>query len=251
MTALRDRVVLVTRSAERVEELASRLRERGAVPLPAPAIRIEALPEGSALDTAIRDAAMRGFVWVVFTSGAGVTAWFERASDLGFDARDLNARVAAVGTGTAAALGDHGVEPDLVPPSFTTEALGEAFPEGSGKVLLPRADIATPDLEDALRARGWDVVRVDAYRSRPERSLPEAARRALEEARVDAVTFTSRSTVEGFLSLAGVPEGVAVVCIGPVTAEAAREHGLEVDAVADPHTLDGVVEALERVFEAG
>lgn len=245
---LEGKVVLITRSPERVAELADRLRERGALPLEAPAIRIEAVPRGAQLETAIRDAAMRAYVWVVFTSGNGVDAWFARASELGFDARDLNARVAAVGAGTSGALRAHGVEPDLVPATYTTEALGEEFPEGGGKVLLPRADIAPAALEEVLRAKGWEPVRVDAYRSLPAVELPVAVRQALEDGRVDAVTFTSASTVEGFVALAGPVAGPAVVCIGPVTEEAARRAGLEVSAVAAPHTLDGLVDAVEEAL---
>lgn len=251
MTALEGRTVVVTRSQDRVEDLAALLRKRGAVPLPAPAIRIEPVPGGGPLDEAIRDAAMRGYAWVAFTSAAGVEAWFARAAELGFDARGLNARVAAVGSGTAERLREHGVEPELVPPEFTTAALAETFPEGSGRVLLPRADIAGPELEDSLREKGWRVTRVDAYRSIPADHLPEAVASALEVGRVDAVTFTSRSTVEGFTSLAELPETVVVACIGPVTAEAAREAGLRVDAVANPHTLEGLVEALEHSFASG
>lgn len=92
---------------------------------------------------------------------------------------------------------------------------------------------------------------MDAYRSLPERSLPEEAAEALREGRVDAVVFTSRSTVEGFVGMAGGAGGAAVVCIGPVTAVAAREAGLEVAAVAEPHTLEGVVAALERLLDGG
>lgn len=251
MSALEGRTVVVTRSADRVEDLAALLRERGAVPVPAPAIRIEAVPAGGPLDEAIADAAMRGYAWAVFTSAAGVDAWFARAAELGVDARGLGAKVAAVGSGTAERLRDHGVEPELVPPEFTTASLAETFPEGAGKVLLPRADIATSELEEALRAKGWGVTRVDAYRNVPADRLPEAVDAALAEGRVDAVTFTSRSTVEGFAALAAMPEGVVVACIGPVTADAARAAGLRVDAVASPHTLEGLVEALEAALASG
>ncbi|HEX6263562.1 MAG TPA: uroporphyrinogen-III synthase [Actinomycetota bacterium] len=248
MTALEGRTVVVTRSADRVEELAALLRERGAVPLPAPAIRIEPVPEGGPLDEAITDVAMRGYAWVVFTSGAGVDAWFARAAELGVDARALNAKVAAVGSGTSERLRDHGIESELVPPEFTTASLAETFPEGREKVLLARADIATPELEESLRGKGWQVTRVDAYRTIPADELPEAVAQALGEGRVDAVTFTSRSTVQGFTALAEIADGPLVACIGPVTADAARAAGLRVDAVASPHTLEGLVEALERAF---
>jgi uroporphyrinogen-III synthase len=81
------------------------------------------------------------------------------------------------------------------------------------------------------------------------RSLPPEARRALREGKVDAVTFTSASTVRGFVrALGAVKCNPTVVCIGPVTAREARAHGFRVSAVAKPHTLQGLVAALERVF---
>jgi len=245
---LEGKVVLVTRARDRAGELSERLRARGAIALEAPAIRIEPVPEGGLLDEAIRDTAMRGHAWVAFTSAAGVEAWFDRARVLGYEARDLNARVAAVGRGTAESLLAHGARADLVPPTFTTEALGEVFPEGGGTVLLPRADIAPEELEEALTAKGWEPVPVDAYRSIPERSMPPEASEALAGGRVDAITFTSASTVAGFVQMAGVVRGPVVVCIGPVTARGAAAAGLEVAGVADPHTLDGLADAVERAL---
>lgn len=219
------------------------------MPIEAPAIRIGRARPGGRFDTAIRDTAMGGYVWVLFTSAVGVEAWFERAAGLGFDARGLRAHVAAVGSMTAEALRGRGIVADLVPQTFTTAALGRAFPRGSGKVLLPRADIAPPELQDALLRKGWTVVRVDAYRTRPVRALPSAARRALQAGEVDAVAFTSASTVEGFVRVAGVVKGPRVVCIGPVTARAARAAGFAVHAVARPHTIEGLVEGLERALK--
>lgn len=244
---LRGRVVLVTRSRERAGELSALLRDRGAVPLEAPAIRIEPVAEGGPLDRAVEDAARGAFEWIVFTSAEGVEAWFKRAAALG--ASPPRGRIASVGSGTAAALEARGAPADLVPRTYTTAALGTELPAGTGRVLLPRADIAPSGLEEALRDRGWTPVRVDAYRSRPERSLPPEASRALRDGSVDAVVFTSRSTVEGFVGMAGGAGNAAVICIGPVTAEAAREAGLRVAAVAEPHTLEGVVTALERVLD--
>jgi uroporphyrinogen-III synthase len=118
-------------------------------------------------------------------------------------------------------------------------------------VLCARADIAPEGLEEALTAKGWTPTRVDAYRTRMPRSLPREAREALRDGRVDAVTFTSASTVRGFVGALGPVRGTPkVVCIGPVTAREARARGLSVAAVAKPHTMEGVVDALERVFTA-
>jgi uroporphyrinogen-III synthase len=243
---LTGRVVVVTRPAGQGRSLADRLRSLGAEAIEAPAIELQGAEHPAHLDRAVAEAAGGEFDWIVFTSAAGVRAWFERAEGLG--AERPPALVAAVGDATAEALRGGGIEPDLVPDPFTTEALGRRFPRGRGRVLLPRADLASTDLEDALREKGWMPVRLDAYRVRPAEALPPEAEDALRRGRVDAITFTSPSTVEGFVRLAGAISGPAVVCIGPVTAAAARRSGLSVAAVADQHTEDGLVDALVRVL---
>ncbi|HWW54112.1 MAG TPA: uroporphyrinogen-III synthase, partial [Acidimicrobiales bacterium] len=161
------------------------------------------------------------------------------------DARDFGAaKVAAVGPGTAEALARSGVVADLVPEEAVAESLVSAMGAGPGRVLLPRAAAGRPSLPDGLRAAGWDVDVVEAYRT-VAAQVPEAALEAV--ARADAITFTSSSTVTNFVAAIGdrleyIPP--VVVCIGPVTARTAADAGLVVSAVAAEHTLDGLVAAL-------
>jgi uroporphyrinogen III methyltransferase/synthase len=244
---LAGKVILLTRPEERGRSLAELLRERGAIPVEAPTIRIQPSP-GPALERAVAAAAEGEYEWVVFTSPATVEAWMERAARLGLDPGAVRARVAAVGAATEAELRAHGIAADLVPASYTTEALGRSFPRGSGAVLLPRADVAPPELEEAIAGKGWTPVRVEAYRTRRVTALPAEAREALRDGRVDAVTFTSASTVDGFVRAEGVVRGPRVVCIGPVTARAARDAGFSVHAVARPHTVEGLLEACARAL---
>jgi uroporphyrinogen-III synthase len=126
------------------------------------------------------------------------------------------------------------------------ESLVEAFPDPPrdrpGRVLLARAAVARDVLPAGLRARGWEVDVVEAYRTVAAPIDP--ARRA-ELARADIVTFTSSSTVTRFLEAAGresVPPVVAA--IGPITAATARRHGLQVDIEAEVHSIDGLVDAI-------
>ena len=245
MKSLQDKVVLVTRPADRTDRLVRTLAERGAVPLVAPAI--ELLPARAApIDEALRELRAGEFAWIVLTSPATVDELAARIRG----APRFPARVAAVGEGTADAFRRwSGSPPDLSPRTFTTAALARAFPRGSGRVLCARADVAPAGLEDALAAKGWTPLRVTAYRTRLVRSLPKQAREALRSGRVDAVTFTSASTVRGFVGavehVRGAPK---VICIGPVTAREARDHGLIVHAVARPHTVDGLVAGVERAL---
>ena len=251
--SLAGRRVLVTRPPDEAAELSARLRARGAEPIEAPTIEIRPV-EGEALDrldAAARDLAEGRFAWVVFTSARAVDAVLGRLAAQGYGPFPsvVRASRAAIGEATAARLRDAGIEPDLVPGAFTTQGLAEAFPAGNGRVLTPRADVAPEGLEAALAAKGWDPLRVDAYRTIVPDALPPAAQRALGSGEVDAIAFTSASTVRGFVRLAAVPQRTAVVCIGPVTAAECEANGIAVAAVADPHTVDGLVLALERHFE--
>ena len=244
MKPLAGRTVLVTRPRPEADELARRLERRGATAIVAPAIELAPL-RSAALTRALRELAEGAFSWVTLTSPRTVDVLAQHLTP-----RQLRADVAAVGDGTAEAFRRwSGREADLVPKAFTTEALGRAFPRGNGRVLTPRADVAPEGLEDALVRKGWTPTRVDAYRTRMPRFLPAEARTALRSGAVDAVTFTSASTVRGFVRALGVVKGnPRVVCIGPVTAREAREHGLSVHSVANPHTIDGLVAAVERVL---
>jgi uroporphyrinogen-III synthase len=239
--------VLITRPREQAGELARALRRRGATAIEAPTI--EVVPVRSAeLTRALRELAEGRYAWVTLTSPRTVDVLAGRLSP-----RQVRAEVAAIGEGTREAFRRWARrDPDLVPTTFTTAALARSFPRGAGRVLCPRADVAPEGLEEALAAKGWTPSRVDAYRTRTPRSLPTEARLALRRGEVDAVTFTSASTVRGFVRLLGAARGAPkVVCIGPVTAREARAHGLPVHAVARPHTVEGLVAALERALRAG
>jgi len=241
---LAGRTVLVTRPREQAGALARALERRGATAIVAPAIEI--LPARSAgLARALRDLAEGRFVWLVLTSPRTVDVLAFR-----MDPREVRANVAAIGEGTREAFRRWARrDAELVPSAFTTRALARSFPRGAGRVLCPRADVAPEGLEDALAAKGWTPERVDAYRTRTPRSMPAEARWALRRGDVDAVTFTSASAVRGFVRLLGAARGAPkVVCIGPVTAREARAHGLPVHAVASPHTIDGLADAVERAL---
>ena len=236
------RTVVVTRAREQASTLVTRLGELGAATVELPTIAVTAPSDGGA---ALAAAASQVHTadWVAFTSVNAV----ERFLPLVGDVRALGSvQVAAVGPGTSAALEAWHIRPDLVPERAVAEALVAVFPAGRGQVLLPQAAAARPVLAEGLRERGWDVDVVEAYRTVVATPSPGVLAEALT---ADAVTFTSASTVRGYLDVTGgaaVPP--VVVTIGPVTSAAAREAGLEVAVEADPHTVDGVVDAVLRAL---
>ena len=241
------RRVVVTRAREQASELRGRLEQLGAEVVELPAIALE--PIGVSLP------ALDRYAWLVFTSANGVHAFFDQGlAGAGLDARALApARVAAIGPGTADALAGRGVRADLVPPRFVAESLLEAFPDPErpgARVLIARAESARDVLPEGLAERGYEVDVHAVYRTVPV--APDAGH--LERVRagdVDAITFTSSSTVKNFCAAVGpfAAAQPAVISIGPVTSETARELGLRVDTEADPHTIDGLVMAVLETLQ--
>jgi uroporphyrinogen III methyltransferase/synthase len=235
--------IVITRATEQASELAGRLAALGAVVVELPVIAVEPLP--------VALPPLGGCAWVVFTSANGVTAFFERGlTPAGLDARALaGVRVAAIGPGTAAALAARGVRADLVPRRAIAEGLLEDWPDepadGSGRVLLARAEEARDVLPEGLRARGWTVDVLAVYRTVTGRPTPEAIA-VVRAGEFDAVVFTASSTVRRYLEVVGAPPAPhpPVVSIGPITTATAVEAGLVPAAEADPHTLEGVTAAL-------
>jgi uroporphyrinogen III methyltransferase/synthase len=236
------RCVVVTRAREQASELRHRLEALGAGVVELPAIEIEPL------DVSVPD--LDRYDWLVFTSANGVAAFFDRGlAPGGLDARALAARrVAAIGPGTAAALAARGVRADLVPTRFVAESLLDAFPlpsRAGARVLLARAEQARDVLPEGLEDRGYAVDVLPVYRTVTAAPDPRALDR-VRRGEVDAITFTSSSTVNNLCDLLGeLPDPQPLVAsIGPVTSQTAKARGLRVDVEASEHTVEGLVTAL-------
>src|SRR5918993_4042922 len=253
------RRIVVTRSREQAGELVEMLEERGADAIQAPTIRIAPPEDMEALDRACVDAG--AYNWIVFTSANAVDTFMTRLLANG-DVRDLKGvRLCAIGPSTAQRLGRYGMRVDLTPAEARSEAVLEALKSAGSlkgqRFLLPRADIARELLADQLRDAGADVSEVAAYRTLlagGERDGDHDIYRMLLDRQIDAVTFTSASTVKNFAKIFGEEQAAdllnttVVASIGPVTAEAAQQLGINTTVMPERYTIPDLVDALVEHF---
>ena len=247
--------VLITRTRRQASNLARLLAAQGAIPVELPAIEIERVADSAPLTAAIDRLRDGGYAWCGFTSANAVELTFEHLAERGLDARSFGStRVFAIGPATADALRSHGITADVVPDEYIAEAVVETMREhvsDGDVVLLPRAESARDELVTGLEALGATVDEIPVYRAAlPSEPDPEALA-AIREGRIDIVTFTSSSTVRNLLAILGTDAEALkgesrplIACIGPITAETARENGLAVDLMAEEYTVEGLVEAL-------
>lgn len=232
--------VVVTRTPGQASPLAEQLRENGARVIDAPAIAIEPL------GTPIPDLAP--FDLLVLTSPNGVRIFFEQLKASGRDARALSGlKIAVIGPGTAAALRERAIEPDVLPERAIGEALAEALsPIQVTRALVARAQEARDVVPDALRARGAEVEILPLYRT-VAAELDEATRTAVLAA--DWAIFASASAATHFVAAVGGESilklsELKLASIGPATTSALRAAGVEPTTEALDHTPDGLVQAL-------
>lgn len=242
-----SRSVLIPRSRDQASSLAMRVRALGGEAIEAPTIEIRAAEPGP-LVAAARSLVAGHHVGMALTSPNAVDAIADALEAIGGDARALAGltHLGCVGSGTSQRLWERlRVRPDLVPADATGAALAQLWPEGAGSVLLPRGDLATDELPDVLRSKGWSPSPVVAYVTAPLDDLPEGVLERLAAGTIDLLAFTSSSTVRNFVAIMDKqPWSARVVSIGPVTSATCRELGLDVHTEAEVHDLDGLCAAL-------
>jgi uroporphyrinogen-III synthase len=244
--------VVITRPRSQSAGLSESLSELGADVVAFPTIRISDPPSFGELDSAIRKLAEGGYEWVAFLSTNSVDKVMDRLRAAGYDPGvATRARIMAVGRATAEALAAHGVSADLPPDASTAAGVAAALGRGTGTIFVPRVAGAPQQAMDALRSQGWSVEEVVAYETHIGGSA--AVAETIRNRGFNIVTFTSGSTVRGFVAClsaveAGLaphdPSGRKVACIGPTTADTARKLGFRVDAVATEPSTPGLVRAV-------
>lgn len=248
--------ILVTRPEDQATGFIMALSGLGAQCLLFPTIKIIPPESWGELDRAIEG--LSRYDWILFTSVNGVAYFFARLDVAKKDTRHLNGiKIGAIGPKTAAALMDRGINPDLIPDTYRAEEMVQAlrgYPLNGKRVLLPRPAIARDSIPKSLKSLGALVDEVEAYQTvQPEYSQDQLGR-LFKKGKIDMITFTSPSGVTNFLALLeGKPiyeeiSKVGVACIGPVTAQKAKEVGLKVVVAPDEYTAEALARAIVEYY---
>jgi uroporphyrinogen III methyltransferase/synthase len=248
--------IVVTRAREQASELVKVLSDLGAECLECPTIKIVPPDDWKPLDIAIEHLSL--YDWLIFTSVNSVNFFFERLFKQNRDVRALsNLRTASIGPATAKRMFNFGLKSDIVPKSYMAESVIEAFAQEDIKgkrILLPRAKEARPILPVELAKMGAEVNEVTAYCTKEVCDNVDILMTGLEQGTIDLITFTSSSTVKNFHALIpsakfnDLMKGLTIAAIGPITADTAKELGIDVHIVAESFTIPGLCEAIKQFY---
>jgi uroporphyrinogen III methyltransferase/synthase len=253
--------VVVTRAASQAAELNTLLESYGAKVIVCPTIEIHEPDSYERLDEALDH--LYGYDWLIFTSTNGVEFFLRRLTNRGFNIADLDEiKVCGIGQRTTEKLHDAHVHVDVVPSESTAEGVFAALSEFAGgparlhglNILLPRAAVGRDYLPKALEEAGARVDIVTTYQTVLPENFDRGRLSAMLAGSGDCIAFTSPSTVKNLAKLFDTHDlgktlpGVAIACIGPVTAAAAVEYGLHVDIEPAQQTVKALADAIANHY---
>ncbi len=245
--------ILVTRTRKQASKLTTQLEKFGAEVLEFPTIKIAPPTDNfQSIDSAINN--LKNFDWIIFTSANGVEKFFERLKIFKRDARIFaDAKIAAIGSATAEKLSNFGIIADIIPQEFRAEGLlAELKDKVAGKnILIARAEVARDILPAELENFGAKVKIVPAYKTITDAENFAEIKSKISAGAVDLITFTSSSTVENFVAVAGIEtlKKIKTAAIGTVTAETLKKFGVTAEIVAKEFTIAGLVDAIKNFYE--
>jgi len=200
---------------------------------------------------------LNAYDWIVFTSPNGVSSFFEYFFKKFEDLREIGGvRIAAVGPATAARLKELHLQVDLMPAEYVATRIADALAAFESienlRILLPRAEVANAELPKLLEDKGAIVDVIACYQTVPETEDPSGAAARMLADGADWITFASASTVESFHARFDLPAllkkfpKIKTASIGPETSKALAVLGITPTIEAAVHSIEGLVEALER-----
>ena len=235
MLPLKNKTVIVTRSKSQAFELISRLEELGAKTIALPLIKTSAINK-TELSQKIEQS---NFSWIIFTSPNAVKFFFETISP-----KNIPSKIAAVGSKTKEHLEALGFNIDFIPTKFTAKQLAKEITVNPNEsFFIPRSNLANDAAVDVLENRNAVVETLSIYENTSVK-YSKAELDNIFKQPIDFTTFTSGSTVNSFMKLGINTQMGEVICIGPETAKIAKENNIPISAIANPHTIDGMIEQI-------
>lgn len=255
-TPLLGKKILITRARDQSAEFAARLKRLGAKVIEFPTIEILPPTSWKEVDRAIDQ--LKSYDWAIFTSANGVLFFWQRLIDKGKNHPLLSSlKICAIGPATAKQLEEKGMRIEYIPKEFVAESVLKGFEKidlKGKRILLARAKVARDILPKGLRKMGAEVDVVEAYRTVNPRGGTKRLNQLLLERGIDAITFTSSSTVNHFAELLKKEDlkillkDIAIACIGPITAKTARRWGMRVQIQPKQYTILGLAQAIVEYF---
>ena len=255
--SLTGKKILITRAREQSGDFATQLKKIGAEVIEFPTIEMVAPIRWGEVDRAIDR--LKSYDWIIFTSANGVDFFWQRLAERGeLHPLPSSLKVCAIGPATARQLKEKGISVHYVPEKFVAESILEGFEKmfvKGKRILLARAKKARDILPKGLRKMGAEVDVVAVYRTIRPRGGSKRLNRLLTEGEIDVIAFTSSSTVNHFAELLKKEDlkkllkGIAIACIGPVTAETAKGWGLRVQIQPKQYTIPGLTRAIADYYK--
>lgn len=240
---LNNVTVLIPRPIEQSNEFADKLEKLGATPVIFPLIELKAINQELLKTTFSKNE----FDWIIFTSGIAVKCFFEI-----IHYTKVKAKIAAVGSQTKAAIEELGLKVDFIPSAATAQKLAKEIPvKKNEKILIPRSKISNDTIIDILKQKEVKITVIDIYDNTPVAYTKEEIEEVLNTP-VNVITFTSGSTVNSFLDLIRKYKirlnDIHKVSIGPSTTAEAQKRFLEIDATAENHSIDGMIDEILKIY---
>ena len=235
MLPLKDKTILITRSANQAEDFINQLHNLGAKTITLPLIKNTPINQN---ELKVKSNQF-DYDWLIFTSVNAVKFFFDVIS-----ADEVKAKIAVVGSKTAELIQEIGLKVDFTPSRFTAKHIANEIPvQPNETILIPRSILASSLLIEILEARKCKVVPIVIYNNNSVSYSKEELNKIFSR-NIDYISFTSGSIVKSFIAANIELKNEKIVCIGPVTAKIAEKSNLKVFAIANPHTTGGMLKAI-------
>lgn len=247
--------ILVTRGAAQTSSFSTLIEAQGGIPIEIPLLSFKLIDDKKHMKT-LRD--LHSFQWIIFTSQNGISFFWELLEKCHINREILNKlNIAVVGKKTELELKKHGFEAKVVPKEYVAENLLDSLLpclHPGERTLIVRGNLARTVIKEGLIEHGYEAEELTVYETGPNHHAKQSLRELLMDGELDAITFTSSSTVTFFMEMVkdlpwqSLLKDCLIVCIGPITAETVKSFGMTEYLVPPHYTINGMIDVLIHHF---